>query len=51
MKKLKDLNLNVIEDKNSLTVKGGCEGRTTSKPYADHEVYFEYGDWEDDGCC
>ncbi|GAA4273336.1 hypothetical protein U6A24_20485 [Aquimarina gracilis] len=58
MKKLKDLNLNVIEDKNALTIKGGCEGRTTKKTefVMDPGWMFggeivEYGDWEDDGCC
>ncbi len=53
MKKLKDLNLAVINDKNALTINGGhsCDGTITSSPYADHEVYFELGDWDDEGCC
>ena len=58
MKKLKDLNLNVIEDDNALTIKGGCEGETTS--FTSYETdpgwmfsvsIVEYGDWDDTGCC
>ncbi len=58
MKKLKELNLNVIEDKNAVTINGGCEGRTTSysRFVTDPGWMFggrieEYGDWVDDGCC
>ncbi|MBG6133457.1 hypothetical protein IWQ47_004867 [Aquimarina sp. EL_43] len=54
MKKLKDLDVHVIEDNSALTVKAGC-GRETShwKSSAGDWLFNrrEYGDWEDDNCC
>ncbi|WP_405209013.1 hypothetical protein [Aquimarina sp. LLG6339-5] len=59
MKKLKDLNLNVIEDNNALTIQGGCGGEETEfTRWEQDSVFFPfsyvevlYGDWKDTGCC
>ena len=54
MKKLKDLNLNVIEDKSALTINGGhsCAGTLSSEGHEDTLIgYWETGDWNDEGCC
>ena len=50
MKKLKDLNLNVIVDKSALTINGGCDGTNTNFVIFDYQI-FEFGDWDDEGCC
>ncbi len=52
MKKLKDLNLNVIEDKSALTIKAGdCCGTETEETSQIGILIFSHGDWRDEGCC
>jgi hypothetical protein len=46
MKKLKDLDVHVIEDNSALTIKGGdCNGTVTNS------TYLKIKDWDDEGCC
>ncbi|WP_160112042.1 hypothetical protein [Aquimarina sp. AU58] len=54
MKKLKDLDVHVIEDNNALTIKGGCGQETRhwkTEPGWIFSIPREYGDWRDTGCC
>ncbi|WP_165583341.1 hypothetical protein [Aquimarina atlantica] len=52
MKKLKDLDVHVIEDKNALTIKGGDCGTSTLMDRGNSgtgPIWF--GDWDDEFCC
>ncbi len=52
MKKLKDLDVHVIEDNSALTIKGGCEGEDTITAHeSNNRGYWETRDWIDTGCC
>ncbi|WP_160114168.1 MULTISPECIES: hypothetical protein [Aquimarina] len=52
MKKLKDLNVNVIEDKNALTIEGGSCGTASLTDRGNSSTGpIWFGDWDDEFCC